>query len=221
MMQGEGGVRMRLRWLVGTSVTGLIALGALAGPAPATGPGGWDHVGDGGTAGTPALNGAVYALNADRPGTLYAGGAFTAAGGVAGADRIASWDGSAWSAVSSPSSQIANGAVNAIAYDAATGQVFAGGTFTNAGGDANADFLAVWDGSTWSRFCGGSSHRSPRPSPRSRSSAASSTSRGRSPTVRDRVRRPARRLQPRHRDAVLDGRQRGARVHRRPRRARR
>ncbi len=81
------------------------------------------------------------------------GGTFTAAGGVPGADRIASWNGSAWSAVSSPASQISNGAVNAIAYDAATGDVFAGGTFTNAGGDPNADFLARWDGTSWAPFC--------------------------------------------------------------------
>ena len=124
----------------------------LAGQAAATGPGGWDHLGLNGSGGS-ALNGAVYALNADRPGTLYVGGNFTAAGGVAGADRIASWNGSAWSAVSSPASQISNGAVNAIAYDAATGDVFAGGTFTNAGGDPNADFLAKWDGTSWAPFC--------------------------------------------------------------------
>jgi hypothetical protein len=128
-----------------------------AGQATATGPGGWDHVGDAGGAATPSLNGAVYTLNADRPNTLYVGGNFTDAGGVSSADRIASWNGSAWSAVSSPSSQISNGAVNAIAYDAATGHVFAGGTFTNAGGDANADFLAVWDGTSWAPFCNGTS----------------------------------------------------------------
>lgn len=139
------------------SVTGLLLLGALTGEAAATGPGGWGHLGDAGTPGTPSLNGAVSALNADRPNMLYVGGTFTSAGGVAGADRIASWNGSAWSAVSSPSSQISNGAVNAIAYDAATGDVYAGGTFTNAGGNANADFLAVWDGTSWAPFCSGSS----------------------------------------------------------------
>jgi hypothetical protein len=121
--------------------------------ASAAGGGGWDHLSDGGVPGSSSLNGAVYALNADRPGVLYVGGTFTGAGGVVGRDRIASWNGSAWSAVSSPSSQISNGAVNAIAYDAATGHLFAGGTFTNAGGDPNADFLAVWDGTSWAPFC--------------------------------------------------------------------
>jgi hypothetical protein len=131
----------------------LLLLGSLAGQASATGPGGWDHLGDAGTPGTAALNGTVSALNADDPSKLYVGGNFTAAGGVSGADRIASWNGSVWRAVSSPSSQIANGAVNAIAYDPVTQRVFAGGTFTNAGANANADFLAVWDGTSWAPFC--------------------------------------------------------------------
>ena len=33
------------------------------------------------------------------------------------------------------------------------GKVYAGGSFTNAGGNANADFLAVWDGASWEPFC--------------------------------------------------------------------
>lgn len=125
----------------------------LAGQVSATGPGGWDHVGYAGTPGTAALNNTVSALNADDPGKLYVGGNFTAAGGVVGADRIASWNGTSWHAVSSPSSQIANGLVDAIAYDPTTQRVFAGGTFTNAGGNANADFLAVWNGTSWAPFC--------------------------------------------------------------------
>ena len=49
-------------------------------------------------------------------------------------------------------SQIPNGRVSAIAVSG--GKVFAGGNFQNAGGDANADFLAVWDGTSWAPFCG-------------------------------------------------------------------
>jgi hypothetical protein len=123
----------------------------LPGSASAAGPGGWSHLGE------PSVNDKVSALNTDRPGTLYAGGSFTAAGGVTGTARIASWDGSTWSAVSSPGSQISNGIVNAIAYDTTTGHVFAGGTFTNAGGDPNADYLAVWNGTSWAPFCTGAS----------------------------------------------------------------
>jgi hypothetical protein len=139
--------------LAGTSLATLLMAGGLAGQAHATGPGGWDHIGHAGAVGAPSLNGAVSALNADNAAKLYVGGSFTDAGGVAAADRIASWDGSTWSAVSSPASQISNGIVNAIAYDAATGRVYAGGTFTDAGGNGNADFLAVWDGTSWAPFC--------------------------------------------------------------------
>ncbi|MEO8688010.1 MAG: Ig-like domain-containing protein [Solirubrobacteraceae bacterium] len=129
----------------------LLLLGALTGQADATGAGGWDHLG--GTAALPALNAAVSALNADRPGALYAGGAFTAAGGVAGADRIAKWNGAAWSAVTPPEVRLSNGAVDAIAYDSVTGRLIVGGTFTNAGGNPNADFLAEWTGSAWTQVC--------------------------------------------------------------------
>ena len=41
--------------------------------------------------------------------------------------------------------------VFAIAY--ANGKVYAGGSFQDAGGNANADFLAVWDGVSWEPFC--------------------------------------------------------------------
>ncbi len=121
----------------------------LAPTASAMGPGGWDHLGHGATLTVPSLNGAVYALNgADNPGVLYVGGNFTAAGGIANADRIARWNGIAWSALGS--TPISNGSVNAIAYHA--GKVYVGGTFLNAGGNPNADFLAVWDGA-WAPFC--------------------------------------------------------------------
>ena len=45
------------------------------------------------------------------------------------------------------------GSVDAIATYGS--KVFVGGTFLNAGGNANADFLAQWDGTTWSPFCNG------------------------------------------------------------------
>jgi hypothetical protein len=127
-----------------------VVIGALATLAPAAGPGGWDHLGDRGTAGTDSLDLVASALTA-TPGALYVGGEFTDAGGLADADRIATWNGSSWGAVSSPAAQISNGRVMDIAV--AAGKVYAGGSFQNAGGDANADFLAVWDGTSWKPFC--------------------------------------------------------------------
>src|SRR4051794_9064125 len=144
---GTGPRRRRLALLVALS---LLTTAALAIGAAAAGPGGWDHLGDAGAPGTHSLNGTVSALAA-TPGALYVGGNFTDAGGKADADRIARWSGSSWSGGSSPASQISNGIVDAIAV--AGGKVYAGGTFQNAGGKANADFLAVWDGTSWAPFC--------------------------------------------------------------------
>jgi hypothetical protein len=126
-----------------------VVVGVLVTLASATGPGGWDHLGNGGTLRPKALNFAASALEA-TPSGPYVGGQFTDAGGIANADRIAKWDGSSWSAVSSSTEQIGNGEVFAIAV--AGGKVYAGGVFTNAG-TSGADNLAVWDGTSWEPFC--------------------------------------------------------------------
>jgi hypothetical protein len=127
----------------------VVAVSGVATWALAAGPGGWDHLGDHGTPGSDALNLVASALEV-TPSGLYVGGKFTDAGGIANADRIAKWNGSAWSAVSSSTEQIDNGEVFAIAVTG--GKVYAGGTFTNAG-NSGADNLAVWNGTTWEPFC--------------------------------------------------------------------
>jgi hypothetical protein len=63
--------------------------------------------------------------------TLYAGGYFTTAGGIA-ANYIAQWNGSSWSALGSGM----NGAVSALAVSGST--LYAGGNFTTAGGKVSA-----------------------------------------------------------------------------------
>jgi hypothetical protein len=140
----------RARRLLGlVAVSALIIVGLVT-LASAAGPGGWDHLGDGGTPGSDSLDLVASAL-AVTPGALYVGGEFDNAGGIANADQIATWNGSSWSAVSSSTSQISNGRVSAIAVSG--GKVYAGGTFQNAGAEPNADFLAVWDGTSWKPFC--------------------------------------------------------------------
>ncbi len=118
-------------------------------PAAAVGPGGWDHVGAGGSPGSASLNGTVSALKS-AGGLLYVGGNFTSAGGNTNARRIASWDGSTWRAIGG-NTPIADGAVKAIALH--QGKIYVGGSFTNAGGLPKADSLAVWNGATWAPFC--------------------------------------------------------------------
>ena len=141
---------MRLSALVPTFALALATL-AVAPPADAVGPGGWDRLGTGPGGTTSALNGDVLAMNTDYPGVLIAGGKFTNAGGIAGANRIAFWDGAAWHALGPTSSF--NGDVLAVAT--AGGKIYAGGSFVNAGGDGAADHLAVYDGTQWKPFCNG------------------------------------------------------------------
>ncbi|MEL6851015.1 MAG: T9SS type A sorting domain-containing protein, partial [Bacteroidota bacterium] len=83
------------------------------------------------------------ALTVDAGGTVYAGGAFSSAGGAPNTQYIAKWNGSSWSSVGT--------GINNICYALeadGTGNVYAGGAFTNAGGNT-AKYIARWDGSNW------------------------------------------------------------------------
>lgn len=149
--------------------------------------------------GTPTVNalgtgtnGAVWAIAIGPNGEVYAGGAFTLAGGVANTTKIAKWDGTSWSALSTglnntvhtlafapngvlyvggeftdasyprickwngtsfsavgTAGDISSAHVSSLAFDFA-GNLYVGGGFTNAGGVANADYIAKWNGSSWS-----------------------------------------------------------------------
>lgn len=93
-----------------------------------------------------ALNAAVVwpnALAINAAGLLYVGGSFTNASGIAAADFIATWDGSAWAAVGTGT----NGEVDAIAV-ANDGTVYVAGDFTTAGGSAFVR-IAKWTGAAW------------------------------------------------------------------------
>lgn len=81
---------------------------------------------------------------------LYVGGGFTTAGGVP-VNRIARWDGSAWSALAGPGAVGVNNAVFALMeFDGGAGNaLYAGGDFTTAGG-MTVNRIARWDGSAWS-----------------------------------------------------------------------
>ncbi len=84
---------------------------------------------------------------------LVAGGDFTQVGGVA-ANRIATWDGSIWS----PLTTGTNGSVRGLVAwnDGVAGgeRLLVGGLFGDAGGVA-ADSFAIWDGAAWSAAPGG------------------------------------------------------------------
>jgi hypothetical protein len=92
-------------------------------------------------------------LVCDSSGNLYAGGAFTNAGGVNGTSNIAEWNGANWL----PLGLGLNGSVSSLAFDY-SGNLYAGGCFTMAGGVV-ASNIAQWNGSAWfslgSGFTGG------------------------------------------------------------------
>jgi hypothetical protein len=86
---------------------------------------------------------AALALNGTD---LYAGGAFTNAGGVL-VTNIARWDGSAWSTLG-PGAGAYSLANYVTAITVLSNQVYVGGVFNNCGAIAAVN-LARWTGSTW------------------------------------------------------------------------
>ncbi len=116
----------------------------------------WSTVGGGVNSGFP-FSTAVYALCVFDDGSgpaLYAGGFFSTAGGV-GANHIARWDGTNWSALTSGIGG-AGQTVNSLAvFDDGSGPaLFVGGSFTSAGG-VSAISIAKWDGASWSALGSG------------------------------------------------------------------
>lgn len=95
----------------------------------------WNAMGTG-------MNNAVYALTVGLDGKIYAGGAFTTAGGNAAANT-AVWDGSSWAAMGT-------GAGNSV-FALATGldgTIYSSGAL-NIGGVADADYIGAWNGTAW------------------------------------------------------------------------
>ncbi|HEX5219200.1 MAG TPA: hypothetical protein VFZ59_06505 [Verrucomicrobiae bacterium] len=109
---------------------------------------GWSPLGSG-------MNGNVNVIR-QQNGLIYAGGSFTTAGGNT-ANRIAVWDGNAWSSLGAGAANGLGGTVNTILVDGS--DVYVGGSFSTAGG-ATARGIAHWNGSTWSTLGQGFFHSS-------------------------------------------------------------
>jgi len=145
----RSGKRARWSLLLALSITFAFSIAG----ASAAGHNGWDHLGEFKTPNTAPLNGAVYALSAESDNGLLVGGNFnfTTADGRPAAHLAVWYPTQFWTAYATPTPL--NGDVHAIAWDSAHVKLYVGGQFTNAGGNPDADFLAVWNGSNWAPFC--------------------------------------------------------------------
>jgi hypothetical protein len=106
----------------------------------------WSALGSGITGGTTSV---VNSLAWD--GTyVYACGIFDTAGGTANRNNIARWNpaASAWSDLGTGLTDPSYARCDAVA--AGTGGVYAGGSFTSAGGAPGFNNIARWNGSAWS-----------------------------------------------------------------------
>lgn len=112
---------------------------------------GWSALGTG-VAGSAARVASLCVFDDGAGDALYAGGSFTSAGGVP-ANRIARWDGSAWSGLGSDAFVF----VHALAAvdDGSGPALFAGGSPSFAAVVANASRIVRWDGASWSSLGSG------------------------------------------------------------------
>jgi hypothetical protein len=106
-----------------------------------------------GITGGPSDGPKVHALAVDSIGNLYAGGEFDTAGGI-GANGLARWNGSSWSALgTSLGGCFYRCVVYALAADG-MGNLYVGGDFDTAGG-IEVNLIARWNGTTWSALGSG------------------------------------------------------------------
>jgi hypothetical protein len=85
--------------------------------------------------------------------SLLIGGNFTNATGTNG-NYICWWDGSAFGSFTSLGATELGNSVYSIDVNP-NGTIIIGGYFTNAGGDANADYVAAWRGNNWGALMAG------------------------------------------------------------------
>jgi hypothetical protein len=121
-----------------------------AGGVPAVGLAKWNEASWSGVGG---FAGVVLTMATDGT-NLYVGGSFTNCGGIF-ITNVAKWNGTSWSTLGNGIGyydSVFNPVANVLAWR--NGQLYAGGSFTNASNVA-ATNLARWDGSTWSQIGGG------------------------------------------------------------------
>jgi hypothetical protein len=111
----------------------------------------WQAMGSGAGAGGAAVDSYVRSITSDGP-NVYVGSDSVDIAGIAKADHVARWDGSAWHAMGSNTAGT-NGwfPASSFIYSMATSGhlVFAAGSFQNANGNPMADDIAYFNGTAW------------------------------------------------------------------------
>ena len=94
--------------------------------------------------------GNVWQIEASSASRVYVAGNFGDFAGIADCNHIAFWDGTRWSCPgSAPGAPALDDWVQQMALSP-SGNLYVAGYFTNAGGVDAADYLAMWNGSSWS-----------------------------------------------------------------------
>lgn len=109
----------------------------------------WSGLGSNGSGdGAIATAGGAVTAMAVSGSNLYVAGSFINVANIPEADFVARWDGAAWHALGgSGGTSAINSGPFAIAVSGT--DVYLGGSFTNAAGISEADFVAKWNGSFW------------------------------------------------------------------------
>ena len=140
-----------IKFLSAFALTCAFALAGFAHPrsAVAATPGAWSALGSAGPGVGAIVQGNVFDI-AKIGNEIFVAGGFINAANLANADNLARWNGSNWSAVgmNTEGGPVFNAAVRSLAVS--NGILYAAGDFTNAAGIEGADYLAKWNGTSWS-----------------------------------------------------------------------
>lgn len=88
-------------------------------------------------------------------GDLIVGGFFDSAGNVSGTEKLARWDGAQWHSMDADLAFFTNSIWDLETFDDGSGEaLYVAGNYTDIGGAGGPDFIARWDGSSYSEVGG-------------------------------------------------------------------
>jgi hypothetical protein len=134
----------------GGDFTAVISLGIVANRVARWNGSSWSALGSGMGGVDPSVSVKALAVSGSD---LYVGGLFTTAGGSA-ATNVAKWNGSSWSALGAGMGGGGGFFPYVYALGVSGSDLYVGGAFTMAGGSA-ANYVAKWNGSSWSALGSG------------------------------------------------------------------